>query len=172
MSSVSLPVGTVVVDCTAEAVNKLGLRRLAAGQVGIVPQAGARSPQLPARIAAPAASGKLPEVGQCSPPEAELCKMPLPGYHRPPEVGLGKLPEPELGKLLVAGQGKLPEAERGRQSVLAAACRQRTERPINDCKGTGIWERREARRVVQSWCWTEGAGRHGTGSGTGSPAGC
>jgi len=172
MSSVSLPVGTVVVDYTAEAVNKLGLRRLAAGQAGTAPQAGARSPQLPARTAAPAASGKLPEVGHCRPAEADLCKMPLPGYHRPPGAALGKLPEAGQGKLLEVGQGKLPEAERGRQSVLAAACRQRTERPINDCKGTGIWERREARRVVQSWCWTEGAGRHGTGSGTGSPAGC
>merc|ERR1712168_564514 len=76
-------------------------------------------------MAAPAAPGKLPEVGQCSPPEADLCKMPLPGDRRPPGVGLGK------------------------QSVLAAARRQRTEHPINDCKGTGIWERREARRVVQ-----------------------
>merc|ERR1712168_93782 len=139
-------------------------------------------------MAAPAAPGKLPEVGQCSPPEADLCKMPLPGYRRPPGVGLGKLPEAELGVLLGGGQGKLPEAElgvllgvgqgklpeagRGRQSVLAAARRQRTEHPINDCKGTGIWERREARRVAQSWCWTEGAARHGTGSGTGSPAGC
>jgi len=164
MSSVSLPVGTVVVDYTAEAVNKLGLRRLAAGQAGTAPQAGARIPQLPARMAAPAAPGKLPEVGQSRPAEAELCKMPLPVYHRPPGAGLDKLPE--------AGQGKLPEAERGMQSVLAAVCTQRTERPINDCKGTGIWERREARREVQSWCWTEGAGRHGTGSGTGSPAGC
>jgi len=180
MSSVSLPVGTVVVDYTAEAVNKLGLRRLVAEQAGTAPQAGARSPQLPARIAAPAAPGKPSEVGQCRPAEAELCKMPLPGYHMPPgaglrklpEAGQGKLPEAGQGKLLEVGQGKLPEAERGRQSVLAAACRQRTERPINDCKGTGIWERREARRVVQSWCWTEGAGRHGTGSGTGSPAGC
>merc|ERR550517_2404267 len=115
-------------------------------------------------MAAPAAPGKLPEVGRCSPPEADLCKMPLPGYHRPPGAG--------LCKLLEAGQGKLPEAEWDKQSVLAAACTQRTERPINDCKGTGIWDRREARRVVQSWCWTEGAGRHGTGSGTGSPAGC
>merc|ERR1711931_480152 len=91
-------------------------------------------------MAAPAAPGKLPEVGRCSPPEADLCKMPLPGYHRPPGAGLRKLPE--------AGQGKLPEAEWDKQSVLAAACRQRTERPINDCKETGIWERREARRVV------------------------
>jgi len=170
MSSVSLPVGTVVVDYTAEAVYKLGLRRLAAGQVGIVTQAGARNLCLSARMAAPAARGKLPEVGQCKP--AEVCKMPLPAYHRPPEVGLGKLPEAGQRKLLGVGQGKLPEAERGRRSVLAAACRQRTELPINDCKGTGIWERREARKAVQSWCWTEGAGRHGTGSGTGSPAGC
>merc|ERR1719419_1006476 len=88
-------------------------------------------------MAAPAAPGKLPEVGHCRPAEAELCKM----------------PEAELGKLLELGQGKLPEAERGKQSVLAAACRQRTERPTNDCKGTGILEHREARRVVQSWCW-------------------
>jgi len=172
MSSVSLPAGTVEVDYTAEAVSKLELRRLAAGQAGTVPQAEARIPQLTARMAAPAAPGKLPEVGRCSPPEADLCKMPLPGYHRPPGAGLRKLPEAELGKLLEAGQGKLPEAEWDKQSVLAAACTQRTERPINDYKGTGIWERREARREVQSWCWTEGAGRHGTGSGTGSPAGC
>jgi len=172
MSSVSLPVGTVVVDYTAEAVNKLGLRRLAAGQAGTEPRAGARSLCLPARMAAPAASGKLPEVGRCRPAEADLCKMPLPGYRTPPGAGLGKLPEAELGKLLEVGQDKLPEAGRGKQSVLPAAYTQKTERPINDYKGTGIWERREARRVVQSWCWTEGAGRHGTGSGTGSPAGC
>merc|ERR1719495_704564 len=76
-------------------------------------------------MAVPAASGKLPEVGQCRPAEAELCMMQLPGYHRPPGAGLGKLPEAGQGKLLVAGQGKLPEAERDKQSVLAAACTQR-----------------------------------------------
>merc|ERR1712168_147789 len=58
-------------------------------------------------MAAPAAPGKLPEVGRCSPPEADLCKMPLPGYHRPPGAGLRKLPEAELCKLLEAGQGVL-----------------------------------------------------------------
>merc|ERR1712168_34304 len=123
-------------------------------------------------MAAPAAPGKLSEVGKCRPAEADLCKMPLPGYHKPSGAALGKLPEAGQGKLLEVGQGKLPEAGRGKQYVLAAACTQRTELPINGCKGTGIWERREARRVVQSWCWTEGAGRHGTGSSTGSPAGC